>query len=110
MALTREVFRPYTDPETFDRIREYETVTEMWAKCLADFADRPAIEDDGKSYTFAQLEQDAASVRAALSGLGLQKGDRVGLLSPNSYDFVKSYLGIVTAGYVCVALPPHLDE
>ena len=110
MALTREIFRPYTDAETFDRIVEYRTVPEMWAKCLTEFADRPAIEDDGKSYTFAQLEKDAAAVRAALKGLGLQKGDRVGLYAPNSYDFVKSYLGIVTGGFVCVALPPHLDE
>ena len=110
MAVTREVFRPYTDAETFEKIVEYGTVTEMWQACMNAFADRPAVEDGGVSHSFAELDKDASAVRAALYGLGLQKGDRVGLYAPNSYDFVKSYLGIVTGGFVCVALPPHLDE
>ena len=63
MAVTREAFRPYTDPETFERIVEYPTVAEMWRECLKTFAERPAIEDDGKTYTFAQLEKDASAVR-----------------------------------------------
>ena len=36
MTYTKDVFRPYTDKETFERIVEYPAVTEMWAKCLAE--------------------------------------------------------------------------
>ena len=39
----RENFRPFTDPEEFERIIEKDTVTEMWRDCLRDYADREAI-------------------------------------------------------------------
>lgn len=102
---TRELFRKYTDADTFERIREFGTVSEMWRNCLAEYADAVAVEDDGNKYTFAAIEADIARLRPLLSG---EKGDRVGVLAANSYEFVAAYLAAVTAGCAAVLLPAHL--
>lgn len=106
---SREVFRKYTDPEIFEKIREYGTVSEMWEVCLREYAGQVAIEDDGKSYTYAQLEADAADLRTLLV-----RDDpaprRVGILIPNSYAFVRAYLAAVTLGDTAMILPVQLDE
>lgn len=105
----RESFEKYTSAETFAKIKEYDTIPEMWQNCVA-YGDRIAIEDNGEKYSFAKLDADCGNFRAVLKDHGLKKGDRIGIYAPNSYDFVKMYLSAVTAGYVAAVLPPHLDE
>ena len=109
-ADTLELYRTYTGDETFDRIKHYETVAQMWEDRAAEYADLTAIADDGKTYTFRQLQEDVAHFRAVLRASGVEQGQRVALLIPNSYDFVKAYLAAVTAGCTAVILPAHLDE
>ena len=103
----REYFRPFTDPEEFERIVEKETVTGMWRDCLRDYAEREAIVFRDTAYTYEELERDAASFRAVL----LQQIDsgRVGILCANSYDFVKAFIAVTTLGMTAVILPAHLD-
>ena len=105
----REYFRQFADDEEFERIVEKPTVTAMWRDCTAEFADRDAIVFKGESYTFAQLESDAAGFRTVLDNT-VKDGKRVGILSANSYDFVKAYLAVVTTGRTAVILPAHLDQ
>lgn len=109
MQYTVDPWRGYTDEETFSRIRDYGTISAMWAHCAKAYAERTAIEFAGRQYTFAQLDRDAAALRAALTEAGLRPGDRVALLSANSYAFVKAFLAIVTAGCAAAVLPAHLD-
>ncbi len=104
---TRSLFEKYTDREQFEKIKEYPTVSAMWEERLAEYADRVAIADDGREYTYRALEEDAAGLRARLSSL--PPHSRVGILAPNSYDFAKAFIAITTAGHVAVALPAHLD-
>ena len=104
---TRELFRKYTDPKEFDRIVEYQTVSEMWVHCLSEFHDAEAIQDNGRSYTYQDLENDAAGFRTLLNTPA--KGTRIALFAANSYDFVKAYLAIVTSGCTAVVFPAHLD-
>ena len=106
---SREYFRQFADDEEFERIVEKPTVTAMWRDCAAEFADRDAIVFKGESYTFAQLESDAAGFRTVLDNT-VKDGKRVGILSANSYDFVKAYLAVVTTGRTAVILPAHLDQ
>ena len=102
----KEVFKKYTDEATFARICGFKSVCEMWKVRCAEFADATAIEDDGKKYTFADLEADAAKLRALIAGE--DKGSRVGIIAANSYDFVVAYIAAVTAGYCAALLPAHL--
>ncbi|MBQ2601097.1 MAG: AMP-binding protein [Treponema sp.] len=106
---TDEPFRKYTDEKTFSRIVNYETVTRMWKNCLEQYGDMNAVCYDGRHYTFRELEEDAADFRGALNDNGVQKGDRLGLLCSNSYDFVKALIAILTNGNSAVILPAHID-
>ena len=107
---SREPFRKYTDPETFEKIVDYPTVAAMWQHSAAAYKDLPAILDDGRTFTYQDLDRDAAVLRAVLKKNGLEKGDRVGIYAANSYEFVKAYLAVVTAGMTAMILPIQLDE
>ena len=107
MTETKDLFRKYTDEATFARIVDMDTVSEMWQRCLREFGGSVAIADDGKEYTYRQLEEDAAGFRTLLGQP--EEGTRVAIFAANSYDFVKAYLAVVTAGCTAVIFPAHLD-
>ena len=107
---SREVFSKYTTAETFAKIKEYDSVAEMWANCLAEYADTPAIEDDGNTYTFAQLESMAASMRAVIAQTAAGQPIRVGILSQNSAEFAAAFIAVTTLGCTAAILPPQLDD
>lgn len=105
-----KTFADYQSAEVLAKIREYDTVAEMWADCVAKYANDPAIDFAGVTHTFAELETDAAKFRTVLCEAGIRIGDRVCLMSPNSYDFVKAYIAAVTLGITVAILPPQLDR
>lgn len=104
---SREVFRRYTSDDIFDRIIEYDTITEMWEKVSEEYPDNIAITDNKINYTYKQLDTDAALFRTRLSDG--EKPLRIGLILNNSYDFVKAFLAVTTLGYTAVILPAQLD-
>lgn len=59
-----------------------------------------------KRKTYAELKHDVDALAAALQALGLEKGDRVALLMPNSIAFVTSWFGVLSAGLVTVGINP----
>ena len=64
---------------------------------------------DGKKVSQKVKDQLKEKV-AALKEQGVEKGDRVGMLIPNSVAFAKTFLAITTLGAVAVLLPAHLDN
>ncbi len=107
---TRKLFAKYADADTFEKIVEYDTVSEMWESCVKNYPSEIAIEDNGEKYSYCKIDEDISNFRNVLKGAGLKKGDRIGVLATNGYDFVKAYLAAVTAGIVAAILPAHLDE
>ncbi len=103
-----ENFRRYTSLETFERIVDFPNVSEMWTRCISEFADDIAIVD-GASYTYAKLDEDAAHFRTVLKENGANTGTLIGILCPNSYGFVKAFLAATTLGVAAVLLPVHMD-
>lgn len=105
-----EVFRKYAGDETFDRIKYYPTVSEMWIESVKNYGDLPVIADQDNSYTYSRLDEDAAVIRGIINSKVNIKSGRIGIYAPNSYSFVKAYLGVVTNGLCAVVLPAFLDE
>ncbi|MCU1454339.1 MAG: acyl-CoA synthetase (AMP-forming)/AMP-acid ligase [Acidimicrobiales bacterium] len=62
-----------------------------------------ALVSRGKRTTYGELRDQVARLRGGLTGLGLEPGDRVGILCANNWYFVVSYLA--TLGIGCVAVP-----
>ncbi len=102
------VFDKYADAETLKRIVSYESVSEMWDKCVEMYADSSAVADNGSDYSYMDIENEASFFRAVLLSAGLKRGDYVGLYAPNSKDFVVSFIAITTLGMCAVLLPPQL--
>lgn len=58
--------------------------------------------------TYGELEMQVARFASFLLCLGMEKGDRIGILSRNSPEYVAVYLGIQRAG--CIAVDIHYQN
>ena len=71
---------------------------------------RTAIYYEGVELSYEQLDRASDRVAAALSGLGVVKGDRVALYLPNSPQFVICLYGALKAGAIVVPCNPAYKE
>jgi long-chain acyl-CoA synthetase len=58
--------------------------------------------ETGKVCTFSELKERAMKIGSALFALGAKKGDRVGILSQNSYEYMELTICVPAAGFVFV--------
>ncbi|HEY7876334.1 MAG TPA: AMP-binding protein [Actinomycetota bacterium] len=65
---------------------------------------------DGTTMSFTRLQQDVARFRGHLYHLGIEPGERVGLMLENSLFYPVAWLGVVTAGAVAVPMNKRLGE
>ena len=70
-------------------------------------ADAAAIISRGRATTYGSLRDEVARYRGGLVGLGLQPGERVGILAGTNWYFVATYLAVLGAGCVAVPLNPQ---
>jgi long-chain acyl-CoA synthetase len=68
--------------------------------------DAVALVSRGRTTTYQVLRDQASAVRAGLVGLGLEPGDRVGILCGTNWYFAAAYLSVLGAGLVAVPLNP----
>jgi len=71
--------------------------------------DRPAIIGEERVYTYADLDAQANRFAHALLRLGLQRGDRVGLLLTNCPEFAIGFVACQKLGMVSSALNYRLS-
>ena len=57
-----------------------------------------------KAYTFKEIAQAAKGLAASLIEQGIQKGDKVGILAPNTPEFLVCFVGVLLAGAVLVPI------
>jgi len=80
------------------------------------FPDSPAISfrapgaPSGKTLTYRQLEKQVDQFSRVLASLGVRKGDRVGLILPNSPQYVIGYYATLRLGAVVVGNNPLYTE
>ena len=66
------------------------------------FPSRPALSEFGREITYSEFNDRANRIATGLIALGMKTGDYIGLLAPNSSDWLIFYFGILKAGGVAV--------
>jgi long-chain acyl-CoA synthetase len=69
-----------------------------------------AVIFEERRVTYERLWQEALAQAAWLGNAGVEADARVGLLGPNSVEFIVAYYGILARGAVVVPIPPMLVE
>jgi long-chain acyl-CoA synthetase len=81
-------------------------VTEMFTASVARHGDRVLADFLGREFTYRAIHAEARRFAAGLQGLGLAKGDRVGLYLPNLPVYISAYFGAMMAGATVVNFSP----
>ncbi|GLD60015.1 acyl-CoA synthetase family member 2, mitochondrial-like protein [Lates japonicus] len=84
------------------------TVGESLLRAVERWPDREAMAflQDGVRKTFAQFQKDVDQAAAGLLALGLNKGDRLGMWGPNTYEWVLFQFATARAGIILVSVNP----
>jgi long-chain acyl-CoA synthetase len=85
---------------------DYSTVVDTFRASVVAHAERPAAESFGARITYRELADAADAVAAWLQAQGLEKGERVAIMSPNVLAYPALIFGILTAGGVVVNVNP----
>lgn len=75
-----------------------------------EFPDREAVVFMGKRLSYRELLQDVYRLANALDELGVQKGERVAIMLPNSPQAVIAYYAVLFLGGVVVQTNPMYKE
>jgi len=86
------------------------TPTAFLIRAGRTFADRIAVIDEDRRYTYAQFLDRALRLAGALRMLGVSGGERVAVLAPNTHVLLEAHYGVPFAGAVLVALNPRLTS
>jgi fatty-acyl-CoA synthase len=85
-----------------------QTVGENLERTVARYADREALVESatGRRWTYAQLNADVDEVARGLLGLGVAKGDRVGIWAPNCAEWILIQYATAKLGAILVNINP----
>ena len=81
-------------------------LTDLLRSAVERFPDRPAVLEGDRSCTYAELDDRARRIAAALREWGVGPGDRVGLHLDKSIEAVAAIYGILHAGAAYVPVDP----
>ena len=83
-------------------------VSAFVAEAAEEVPERQAlVESDGRSLTWAELEDEVARIATGLGAQGIRAGQRVMIVVGNRLEFVTAYLGVLRAQVVAVPVNPR---
>ena len=85
-----------------------ETIGANLQRTVASFGDREALVSvhQGLRLTYAELDAAVDALASGLLGLGVEKGDRVGIWSPNRVEWVLTQYATAKVGAILVNVNP----
>ena len=84
------------------------TLPHILQRAVERYGDRIALDDKGRSWTFAELQAQGLLVTRAAMAAGIEKGDRIAIWCPNIAEWVIAAVGMQCAGAVLVPLANRL--
>ncbi|MDM0047559.1 AMP-binding protein [Variovorax sp. J22R115] len=83
------------------------SVVALAEAAMTQFADKTAFQCLGQSLSYAEVDRQSRAFAAWLQNkLGVKKGDRIAVMTPNFIAFPVAFLGIARAGAVQVNVNP----
>ena len=84
------------------------TIPEILAETVAQYGDREALvfADRGLRLTYVEFSEAVDALAAGLVALGIEKGDRVGIWSPNKPEWVVTQFATARIGAILVTINP----
>jgi acyl-CoA synthetase (AMP-forming)/AMP-acid ligase II len=80
------------------------TLPVLLARCAAEHGARELIVTEQSRMTYAQAESESAELARGLLASGVGKGTRVGLLFPNSPEWVAAFFAVTRIGALAVPI------
>ena len=96
----------YPEGVAWDAPIEVQPLHALLADAATRFPDRPAWDFLGRRTTWAQASEAVERIAAGLQGLGLEPGQRLGLLLPNCPAYPLLFFAALRAGLVVVNCNP----
>ena len=85
---------------------EYHSIVELLEQSCNQFKERVAFHNMGAEITYADLDYLTRNFAASLQDMGLQQGDRIALMMPNTLQYPVALFGALRAGLVIVNTNP----
>ena len=86
------------------------SISALLDRAAAEHPDRAALRMDDLVLSYAQLREAAGRMSTLWGSLGVEPGDRVGLMLPNVPAFPIAFYGALAAGAVVVPMNPLLKS
>jgi len=110
--------QPAADPRTAPWIDHYDpkvpasiaypehTLQTFLRESARKYPSRPCTILDNDIMTYAEMDRTTDRIASGLIGMGVGRGDRIGIVMPNTPQFVMAFYGILKAGAIVVAVNP----
>jgi len=84
------------------------TIPDVVASTVSEFSLREAVVfiEQGVRWNWEELSREIDALAAGLHGLGLSTGDRIGIWSPNRYEWLLTQFATARLGLVLVTINP----
>jgi fatty-acyl-CoA synthase len=79
-------------------------VSDFLRRAVRLYPQREAVVSGDLRFTYAQFDERVNRLANGLRDFGVQKGDRIALLSPNAHQFLECFYGVTAIGAVLVPL------
>src|SRR4051812_8227252 len=85
-----------------------ETIGANFERAVASYAENEALVEfaSGRRWTYAELDRDVNALARGLIGAGIEKGDRVGVWSPNCAEWTIAQYATAKVGAILVNVNP----
>jgi fatty-acyl-CoA synthase len=89
-----------------------ETLGEMWSSIVAEHGGRDALvsRQQGIRWTYSELDTEVERCARGLLALGVARGDRVGIWSPNNAEWVVVQFATARIGAILVNINPSYRQ
>lgn len=94
-----------------ENVWEHRTLGEFISDCAKKYGDKIAVIDDGKKYSYKDLEADSIKYANGLLKAGFKPGDKIVLQLPNCYEFIVIAFAMFKVGIIpALSLPAHREN